>query len=65
MPEPNLPPLYIAIDPVNQGVVNVNKLQKDIPELPEETRTRLMKDYNLSLEQVIVLVVSNIIAKMN
>lgn len=58
MPEPNLPPLHIAVGPIQQGCVNVGELKNQIPELPEETRMRLNKDLGLTLEQAVILVVS-------
>lgn len=57
MPEPNLPPLHIGMGPVERGCVHVDDLKKRIPEMPEEIRQRLMKDYDLSLEQSVRLVV--------
>ncbi|GJQ82714.1 hypothetical protein Trydic_g19724 [Trypoxylus dichotomus] len=56
MPEPNLPPLHIAIGPVEQGCVNVTQIKSEIPELPEETRNRLKGDFGLTPEQAIILV---------
>ncbi|KAJ8967074.1 hypothetical protein NQ317_018655 [Molorchus minor] len=55
MPEPNLPPLHIAMGPVERGCVNADELRKLIPELPEETRERL-KELGLTHEQTIILV---------
>lgn len=57
MPEPNLPPLHIAMGPVEKGCVSVDDLRKRIPELPQETRQRLVKDNGLTVEQSIILVV--------
>ncbi|XP_057662674.1 glutamyl-tRNA(Gln) amidotransferase subunit B, mitochondrial [Diorhabda carinulata] len=56
MPEPNLPPLHIAMGPIQLGSVNADELKKCIPELPEETRQRLRKENGLTLEQSIILV---------
>ena len=56
MPEPNLPPLHLAMGPVEHGCVNVDDLRKSLPELPEETRSRLRDDFGLNLEQSIILV---------
>ncbi|XP_019870818.1 glutamyl-tRNA(Gln) amidotransferase subunit B, mitochondrial [Aethina tumida] len=56
MPEPNLPPLHVAIGPINRGVVNADKLKEIIPELPEQTRQRLRNDLGLTSEQSIILV---------
>ncbi|KAG5887406.1 hypothetical protein JTB14_024605 [Gonioctena quinquepunctata] len=59
MPEPNLPPLHIAMGPIEIGCVNANKLKESIPELPEETRQKLRNECNLTLEQSIILVNDN------
>lgn len=64
MPEPNLPPLHIAMGPVKQGCVNADELKKTIPELPEETRTRLRENFGLSLEQSIILVNENALLEL-
>lgn len=57
MPEPNLPPLHIAVGPIKQGVVNAEALRSKLPEMPEETRSKLVKDFGLNLEHAIILVV--------
>lgn len=64
MPEPNLPPLHIAMGPVQQGCVNADDLRKRIPELPEETRTRLKENYGLTPEQSIILVNESYLLKL-
>ncbi|KAL3275695.1 hypothetical protein HHI36_020445 [Cryptolaemus montrouzieri] len=56
MPEPNLPPLHLSNDEVNQGSVNVEKLRKSIPELPAQIRERLQKELGLTLSQAVILV---------
>lgn len=56
MPEPNLPPLHVAMGPINRGCVNVDDLKKSLPELPEGTRCRLRENFGLTLEQSIILV---------
>ncbi|XP_049785624.1 glutamyl-tRNA(Gln) amidotransferase subunit B, mitochondrial [Schistocerca cancellata] len=63
MPEPNLPPLWLLIDdkPLPENVdsrelVNVEQLRKELPEMPEETRNKLIQNYALSLETVFILV---------
>ncbi|CAG9822146.1 unnamed protein product [Phaedon cochleariae] len=56
MPEPNLPPLHVAMGPIQTGSVNADELQRLIPELPEETRHRLRVEKGLNLEQSIILV---------
>ncbi|GLH00227.1 Glutamyl-tRNA(Gln) amidotransferase subunit B, mitochondrial [Gryllus bimaculatus] len=62
MPEPNLPPLRLLIEgqliPKDaKNLVNVRELQNRIPELPEETRRKLIKQYGLSSESAIQLVI--------
>ncbi|KAK5642646.1 hypothetical protein RI129_008813 [Pyrocoelia pectoralis] len=56
MPEPNLPPLYIAMGPTTWGCVNADNIRKLIPELPHETRKRLKEECNLTTEQAVILV---------
>lgn len=58
MPEPNLPPLHIAIGPIQQGCVSVSELEAKIPELPEQTRQNLREHLGLSTKQAVILVVS-------
>lgn len=58
MPEPNLPPLHIAIGPVERGCVSVEEIRKRIPELPEETRERLRNENGLTMIQTVRLVVN-------
>lgn len=58
MPEPNLPPLHIAMGPVSFGSVNADKIKENLPELPEQARRRLRDELGLTLEQSIILVVS-------
>lgn len=59
MPEPNLPPLHIALGPVWSGCLNADDIRSQIPELPEQTRVRLREELGLSAEQSIILVVSS------
>ncbi|XP_068620208.1 glutamyl-tRNA(Gln) amidotransferase subunit B, mitochondrial [Battus philenor] len=58
MPEPNLPPLRInlltKID--TQDVVSVPLIRERIPELPEDTRKKLIEQYALRPEAAIQLV---------
>lgn len=60
MPEPNLPPLRLVIDDTRKGFnknyVNVNELKKKLPELPAETRKRLVCQFELSQETAVRLV---------
>lgn len=60
MPEPNLPPLHIALGPINRGSVNADELAKLLPELPEQTRCRLKETFNVTAEQAIILVVTSV-----
>ncbi|XP_065359999.1 glutamyl-tRNA(Gln) amidotransferase subunit B, mitochondrial [Calliphora vicina] len=62
MPEPNLPPLILDMldeksdcnDP--SSLVSVSAVAKELPELPEETRKRLVEEYKLNQEVAIILV---------
>nr|XP_023028739.1 glutamyl-tRNA(Gln) amidotransferase subunit B, mitochondrial [Leptinotarsa decemlineata] len=56
MPEPNLPPLHIAMGPIEIGCVNADKLKETIPELPAETRQKLRNEGGLTMEQSMILV---------
>lgn len=63
LPEPNLPPLVLYTDKTLPdsclgNVVNIDQVKRCMPELPEETRQRLQKNYKISLEQSVILVVS-------
>lgn len=57
MPEPNLPFLFVALGPISHGCVSVDEIKKNIPELPEQTRTYLQTEHALTAEQAIILVV--------
>lgn len=60
MPEPNLPPLHVNLKPGSvstQELISVAALSKEIPELPEHTRQRLVEHYKLNAETAIILVV--------
>ncbi|KAH8306231.1 hypothetical protein KR018_004896 [Drosophila ironensis] len=59
MPEPNLPPLHVNLKPGSQStedLVSVAALSEEIPELPEDTRQRLVEQYNINPETAIILV---------
>ncbi|KAF5304422.1 hypothetical protein FQR65_LT07952 [Abscondita terminalis] len=56
MPEPNLPPLFLAVGPSNWGCVNIDDLKVNLPELPNDTRNRLKVEFNLTPEQAVILV---------
>lgn len=60
MPEPNLPPLRLNLNENDQNqkkLISVSEIAKKIPELPEQTRRRLMDNYKLNSETAIILVV--------
>lgn len=57
MPEPNLPPLHIAMGSVKWGCVNADDLKSTLPELPQQTRSHLKDEYGLTMEQSVILVV--------
>ncbi|KAI8046444.1 glutamyl-tRNA(Gln) amidotransferase subunit B, mitochondrial [Drosophila gunungcola] len=59
MPEPNLPPLHVNLKPGSKStedLLSVAALSLEIPELPEDTRQRLLEQYNLNAETAIILV---------
>ncbi|XP_043652562.1 glutamyl-tRNA(Gln) amidotransferase subunit B, mitochondrial [Drosophila teissieri] len=59
MPEPNLPPLHVNLKPGSvstEDLLSVAALSEEIPELPEDTRQRLMEQHNLNAETAIILV---------
>ncbi|XP_064549309.1 glutamyl-tRNA(Gln) amidotransferase subunit B, mitochondrial [Drosophila montana] len=59
MPEPNLPPLHVNLKPGSvstKELISVAALSKEIPELPEHTRQRLVEHYKLNAETAIILV---------
>lgn len=56
MPEPNLPPLHVSVGIVEHGCVNVEELKMKLPELPNETRQRLL-EFGLTKIQTSILVV--------
>lgn len=59
MPEPNLPPLVLNMDDNTDTelLVSVAAISKTLPELPAETRKRLIDSYKLNQEVAIILVV--------
>ena len=65
MPEPNLPPLVIYDNdsihkaPNASHAVNIDAMRQQLPELPEQQRARLVKNYSIKLESAIKLVVSH------
>ncbi|XP_020817461.1 glutamyl-tRNA(Gln) amidotransferase subunit B, mitochondrial [Drosophila serrata] len=59
MPEPNLPPLHVNLKPGSKStedLLSVAALSEEIPELPEDTRQRLIEQYNLNADTSIILV---------
>ncbi|KAK0088566.1 hypothetical protein PV325_011486 [Microctonus aethiopoides] len=67
MPEPNLPPLRLHMRPdcVNElNLVDVCKLEAQLPELPEETREKMKKNYGLSSSTVIAIVNNAILTQL-
>lgn len=50
LPEPNLLPL-------NLNMIDVDKLQSSIPELPNATRKRLMQTYGFNIRKASILMV--------
>ena len=64
MPEPNLPPLVLNMTEESSksedsSLVSVPAIARQLPELPEQTRKRLVDDYKINQEVAIILVVSN------
>lgn len=58
MPEPNLPPLRVNLktDIEHRDVLSVPLIQEKIPELPEQSRRKLIEDFGLRPETSIQLV---------
>ncbi|XP_058797037.1 glutamyl-tRNA(Gln) amidotransferase subunit B, mitochondrial isoform X2 [Phymastichus coffea] len=59
MPEPNLPPLCIHVNENLENkynLVDATLLRKQIPELPQETRNKLLENYALNKAVSIILV---------
>lgn len=58
MPEPNLPPLRVNLKSKEDttDVISVPLIKDNIPELPEETRSKLIENYSLRPESAIQLV---------
>ncbi|XP_063585494.1 glutamyl-tRNA(Gln) amidotransferase subunit B, mitochondrial-like [Penaeus indicus] len=65
MHEPNLPPLRLFDSSEGSGRQNgsldINAVRQELPELPEEKRQQLMKNYGVTLENAIILVNNPII----
>jgi len=58
MPEPNLPPLRLCDEEHSEqmNMVNISPIRSSMPELPGHIRTRLCKEYGLSLVSASILV---------
>ena len=57
MPEPNLPPLRLSLQPhSNRDILNIPALTSDLPELPNATRSRLISDLKLNVDNACRLV---------
>lgn len=58
MPEPNLPPLWVNLNTKEdtQDIISVPSIEDRIPELPEQSRTKLINNFNLRPEIAIQLV---------
>ncbi|KXJ76897.1 hypothetical protein RP20_CCG008697 [Aedes albopictus] len=59
MPEPNLPPLHVNVgggECAPGVIVDAVHIGSTLPELPEETRRRIVGVYNLTPEMAIILV---------
>lgn len=58
MPEPNLPPLHVHIgDEEVEGMVCVERLRRELPELPEETRHKLSEGFGVGADVAAILMV--------
>lgn len=62
MPEPNLPPLHLHMggNENNSHLVSVPDILNRMPELPHETRKKLVENFKMNEETAIILVVSQI-----
>lgn len=62
MPEPNLPPLHLNINEntnvINRELINVKQIKETLPELPEETRQKLMITYGVAQDVAVILLVT-------
>lgn len=56
MPEPNLPPLFISMGGLSRGCFILEEFQGLIPELPGNTRIRLIENYGIPFEHAFILV---------
>lgn len=59
MPEPNLPPLRLNVTgDQTSDLINVEMIRQSLPELPWQTRSKLIEQQNLRAETASILVVS-------
>ena len=71
MPEPNLPPLRIYDRETKPGnvesnqIINMDDIGASLPMLPEAKRELLQRDYGLTLEHSIIIVVSKLVHWFN
>lgn len=66
MPEPNLPPLHINTDGNKTDlaeIIDLNAIRETIPELPEETRQKLMITYGITQDVAVILMVYFVIVR--
>jgi len=51
MHEPNLPPLRIQLEgpSKDKNIICLDDIRESIPEMPEETRQKLLKEFNMPL----------------
>lgn len=57
MPEPNLPPLHLNLSQQDSDeLINVRRIQEELPELPQAFREKLVAEQNLTQELAIILV---------
>ncbi|XP_071950488.1 glutamyl-tRNA(Gln) amidotransferase subunit B, mitochondrial-like [Antedon mediterranea] len=62
MPEPNLPPLVVYDDETigesenPSNAININDIERAVPELPEAKRLRFQEQYEISWRSAVVLV---------
>ncbi|XP_017465642.1 PREDICTED: glutamyl-tRNA(Gln) amidotransferase subunit B, mitochondrial [Rhagoletis zephyria] len=59
MPEPNLPPLRLDLNTTTTSctdILTVASIVKELPELPEDTRSNLIKKYQLNQDLAVILV---------
>lgn len=64
MPEPNLPPLHLNLEKeFSESLINVHAIASSLPALPQQLRTNLMTEKQLSPEAAIILVNDQVLLK--